>query len=297
MIRKKILILGSQGQLGKELTYLFSSQKQEYIALDREQLDLTDLEKVHLTIKQIRPDIIVNCAAYTAVDRAEKEIDLAIAVNQHLPETVAKVAQQINSYLIHISTDYVFDGSNNIPYTEKDPVNPISVYGTSKLAGEMAIAEHCNRYVIIRTAWVYGRYGKGNFVKTMIRLGQEKEELQVVSDQIGSPTWTYDLAQAIANIIDQLSEKIVGIYHYTNSGVCSWYDLAVNTLVEIQKLGLSITVKNIIPITTSEYPTPAKRPHYSVLSCQKITKLLGSPPPHWQASLKLMLQDYIKDLN
>jgi dTDP-4-dehydrorhamnose reductase len=290
---QKILIFGSQGQLGHELTQLLSQQGRNVIAIDRGQLELTQRDRITEVISEVKPEIIINCAAYTAVDRAEQEPDLALAINKTAPETIAIAAQKINSYFIHISTDYVFDGTNSRPYREDDPPNPLGVYGKTKLAGEQAVRDYCDRALIIRTAWVYGQYGKGNFVKTMLRLGAEKDELRIVSDQIGSPTWTKDLAQAILTLLAQINPQMAGIYHYSNSGVCSWYDLAVAAIEEARQLGYPLKVKSIVPIATEDYPTPAQRPSYSVLSCQKISKLLGHHPPYWGASLKAMLGAFV----
>ena len=199
---------------------------------------------------------------------------------------MAKEAAKINAFLLHISTDYVFDGTKNTPYEESDRVNPINAYGYSKLIGEREIQENCDRFLILRTSWVYGIYGKGNFVKTMLRLGAEKEVIRVVADQIGSPTWTGDLANTIA----QISPNLTGIYHYSNSGVASWYDFAVAIFEEAKLLNFPLKIEKVIPITTAEYPTAAKRPAYSVLSCRKISSLLDRFPPHWRESLRNMLQ-------
>ena len=193
--------------------------------------------------------------------------------------------------MIHISTDYVFDGKTNHPYGENDSTNPLSVYGKTKLAGEEGIRSNCNNYLILRTAWVYGSFGKSNFVKTMLRLGAQKPELRVVADQIGSPTWAKDIAQIIAGLIPKTS-RIIGTYHYTNSGVASWYDFAVAIFEEAKQLGFPLKIEQVIPITTSEYPTPATRPGYSVLNCGKISSLMESYPPHWRQSLREMLQEF-----
>ena len=284
-----ILLIGDRGQLGEELSHILKSQNAELITLSREELDLTKAENIRQIIKKNQPNIIINCAAYTAVDKAENESELANLINGIAPGIIAEEAARLDSFLIHISTDYVFDGSQSIAYLETDKTQPLGVYGKTKLAGETAIQNYCSKYLIIRTAWVYGIYGKGNFVKTMLKLAKDREELRVVCDQIGSPTWTYDLANAIAQILPKLSPEISGIYHYTNSGVCSWYDFAVTIFEEAEKLGFPLTIKKVVPITTSEYPTPAKRPAFSVLSNRKISSLLGDFPPHWRSSLREML--------
>jgi dTDP-4-dehydrorhamnose reductase len=193
--------------------------------------------------------------------------------------------------IIHISTDYVFDGSQSQPYRETDPTQPLGAYGLSKQKGEAAVQAACPNHMIVRTAWVYGVQGKGNFVKTMLRLGKEREELRVVADQIGSPTWAKDLAGAIAQYATKLTPETAGIYHYTNSGVCSWYDFAVAIFEEARLLGFPLKIERVVPITTADYPTPARRPAFSVLSLQKTNALLGTIPPHWRDSLRAMLKE------
>lgn len=283
---KKILLTGSDGQVGSELLQTLAPLG-EVISCNRSVLDLSKPELIPQVIREIKPDIIVNSAAYTAVDKAESEPDLAFAVNGTTPTILAEEAAKINSLLLHISTDYVFDGTKNTPYLEEDITNPLSVYGKSKLAGEEGIKQNCQNYLILRTAWVYGTYGTGNFLKTMLRLGADREELKVVIDQVGSPTWTYDIAVAIAGL---LSKEATGIYHFTNSGVCSWYDFALNIFEEAKQIGFPLKIQRVLPITTAEYPTPAKRPAYSVLSGKKISTTLENYPPYWRDSLKQMLQ-------
>jgi dTDP-4-dehydrorhamnose reductase len=284
-----ILLIGNQGQLGAELEQILKAKNEELIVVDRHQLDLTNGEQIREIIQTNKPNIIINCAAYTAVDKAENDAETANLVNAIAPQIMAEEAAKLDSFLIHISTDYVFNGEKNKAYLETDETAPLGVYGDTKLAGEIAIKNNCDKFIIIRTAWVYGIYGTGNFVKTMLRLGQDREELKVVADQIGSPTWTYDLAEAIAQLLPKLSPEIAGIYQYTNSGVCSWYDFAVNIFEEAEKLGFPLKIKKVIPITTEEYPTPAKRPAFSVLSTRKISAILGENPPHWRSSLQKML--------
>jgi dTDP-4-dehydrorhamnose reductase len=288
----KILLIGNKGQLGQELEQLLVNTDAEIIGINRQTLDLTQTEQLRDTVKAISPDLIINCAAYTAVDKAETETELAEQINHIVPSILAEEADKIKSFLIHVSTDYVFDGTKNLPYQETDLTNPIGYYGKSKLAGETAVMNNCQAYIIMRTAWVYGVYGTGNFVKTMLRLGAEREEIRVVMDQIGSPTWTKDIANTIIQLIPQLNLEISGIYHYTNSGVTSWYDFAVAIFEEAATLGFPLKIEQVIPITTAEYPTPAKRPAYSVLSSRKISHLLGNVPPHWRQSLRAMLRDF-----
>lgn len=279
----KILLLGAQGQLGEALSPVLSSLGE----VVGERVELTQSEAIQSAIARVQPDLIVNSAAYTAVDRAESDRATAQAVNGDAPRILA----QSGIPLVQISTDYVFDGTKNCPYLETDATAPLGVYGQTKLAGEQAIQQlSSDRYTIIRTAWVYGAGKTPNFVKTMLRLGKEREEIRVVSDQVGCPTWTVDLASAIATLI---SQEARGIFHYTNSGVASWYDFAIAIFEEAQALGVPLAVKRVIPITTPEYPTPAKRPAYSVLSTAKITPLLASPPPHWRKSLRKMLSQFL----
>ena len=288
---KPILIIGSTGQLGRELQQIILPQGNA-IALGRSQIDLAQPDKLRDTIKEIQPSLIINAAAYTAVDKAESEPSQAEAINATAPGIIAETAQKLGTYLIHISTDYVFDGKQSHPYRETDKTNPLGIYGQTKLAGEQAIRRNCENHLIIRTAWVYGNYGKSNFVKTMLKLGSEREEIRVVADQIGSPTWARDLGEAIAKIIPQLTPQIAGTYHYTNSGVASWYDFAEAIFAETSTMEYPLKIRQVIPITTTDYPTPAQRPAYSVLACEKISKLLLTPPPHWRQALKKMLTEY-----
>lgn len=282
----KILLFGSQGQVGTELTYTLPNIGQ-LIKLDRTILDLTNEDKIRQTIHEIKPDIIVNSAAYTAVDKAESQPDLAYQINSIVPKIIAEESDKINAKFIHISTDYVFDGKANIPYLETDLTNPLGVYGKSKLLGEENIKKFTDNYIILRTAWVYGIYGKGNFLKTMIKLGKEREQIKVVIDQVGCPTYGEDIALVINKLITQFyaEKNTQKIYHFTNLGVCSWYDFAVNIFKSAQKLGYDLKVKEILPINTSEYPTLAKRPAYSVLSTKKISQDLDFIPTYWQDSL------------
>lgn len=282
----RILLTGADGQLGHELQQTLAPWG-EVIALTRQELDLSQGEQIRQLVQQIRPSMIVNSAAYTAVDKAESEVELAQAVNGTAPKIMAEEAEKIGALLLHVSTDYVFDGQKNTPYLETDPTHPLSSYGKSKLAGEIGIQQVTDNYLILRTAWVYGVYGKGNFVKTMLRLGQDREELRVVADQVGSPSWAKDIAEAIAQL---LQSETTGIYHFTNSGVVSWYDFAIAIFEEARALGFPLKVQRVIPITTADYPTPAVRPAYSVLSGKKITETLGDYPPYWRDSLRKMLK-------
>lgn len=268
------LITGCNGQLGRELT----ARLQNAIATDADALDITDFDAVKKFVTTNNIDTIINCAAYTAVDRAESDADLATRVNVIGPENLAKTGCK----LVHISTDYVFDGTSHTPYKTTDTPNPTSVYGKTKLAGERAILQNNSNAIIIRTAWLYSTYGN-NFVKTMLRLGAERETINVVCDQIGTPTYAGDLADAIVKILPQINHETAGIYHYTNMGVCSWYDFAT----AIMELGGRKCTVNAIP--TSEYPTPATRPFYSVLDKTKIIKTFGITIPHWHDALRRCL--------
>ncbi len=282
--KQKILITGSNGQLGKELKQLESSFPQyEFVFLSREDLPIHHFELLRNFFKGYHPQYLINCAAYTAVDRAETEKDLAFQVNAEAVGVMAAVCKEYNTKLIHISTDYVFDGTATKPYTEEAPTNPQSVYGASKLKGEQEALQFNPDAIIIRTAWVYSEFGK-NFVKTMLKLMSEREEINVVSDQVGSPTYAADLATVILQIIS--SEKWVpGIYHYSNDGVISWYDFAV----AIKELTASSCKIN--PITTAQYPTPAKRPAYSVLDKSKIQSAFNIPEKNWKESLSVCLDN------
>ena len=289
----KILLTGITGQVGQELQQTLTSLG-EVIGVGRQELDLSQPEQIKQQIVQIQPDIIVNAGAYTAVDKSESETELAIAINGKAPGAIAQAAQEIGAKVLHISTDYVFNGKNHTPYLETDPTDPLGVYGKSKLMGEQEVQNNCDRSIILRTAWVYGSRGHGNFVKTMLRLGKDRPELKVVADQVGSPSWSYDIALAIAQLLakSQQDSTVQGIYHYTNSGVCSWYDLAVATFYEARQLGYPLKIERVLPITTADYPTPTERPAYSVLSKVKITETLSIYPPHWRQSLVKMLGEW-----
>jgi dTDP-4-dehydrorhamnose reductase len=301
---KRILLIGRNGQVGQELQQLFVNQaiasKIQLTALGRQELDLLDAEAIRNAIAEIKPDLTINAAAYTAVDKAETEPEMAMAINGIAPGVMAKAVQDLKSTLIHISSDYVFDGDRSTPYLESDSTNPLGIYGQSKLLGEERVQNNCDRHIILRTAWVYGNRGHGNFVKTMLKLGRERDEIRVVSDQIGSPTWAKDIAATIIQLLTAITLSgdrnvttfnvpPMGIYHYTNSGVASWYDFAVAIFEEARSLNLPVKIQQIVPIATSEYPTLAKRPAYSVLAGGKIADALGYSSSHWRHSLKQML--------
>lgn len=280
----KILVTGANGQLGSEIRAKADRfADHEFIFTDINELDITDWKTVDAFFGRELPDFLINCAAYTAVDVAENDDELAELLNTRVPGQLGKTGKKWNCRIIHISTDYVFDGTGCIPYTEKDLVNPESVYGKTKLNGEIALVKENPDAMIIRTAWLYSTYGN-NFVKTMIRLGKERDELKVVYDQIGSPTYAGDLAQAILTVISRTALQEAswkpGIYHYSNEGVCSWYDFA-KAVHEF--CGITCRVR---PVTTDEYPTPAKRPAFSVLNKSKIKRNFDLEIPYWRDSLK-----------
>lgn len=266
------LVVGANGQLGNELRLLLQD-KAEYV--DRDELDITDVNAVAEYVTSDKYDAVINCAAYTAVDKAEDEPELAEKINVIGPKNLAKTGVP----LVHVSTDYVFDGQNCVPYKESDKTAPRSVYGVTKLAGEQAVIDNAATAVVIRTAWLYSEFGN-NFVKTMQRLGAERESLNVVFDQVGTPTYAKDLAQAIVEILPQLKIGTKEIYHFSNEGVCSWYDFAVSIM---QKSGLSCKV---FPIESSQYPTKAARPSYSVLNKGKIKSDFGIKIRHWEEALQ-----------
>ncbi|MDR1738239.1 MAG: dTDP-4-dehydrorhamnose reductase [Candidatus Symbiothrix sp.] len=283
-----ILITGSRGQLGSELSELFGKYPDyRFFATDIAELDLTDKSAIQRFIEENRIDFIVNCAAYTAVDKAEDDVDLCYKINRDAVRNLAEAAQG-RACIIHVSTDYVFDGKNDRPYLESDPTDPQSVYGASKRAGEEILTTLCpESSIIIRTAWLYSIYGN-NFVKTMIRLGKERSELNVVADQQGTPTYAADLAQAIMQIIDYTIRRQVfhaGIYHFTDEGATNWFEFTR----EIHRLaGVSACV--VHPIPTAQYPTKATRPMYSILDKTKIKQTFGIDIPDWKTSLKTCIQ-------
>ena len=276
---------GGNGQLGSEIKELSSSfTNDSFFFTDTSNLDITNHAVVAAFIKTNNIDVIVNCAAYTAVDKAESEPELADAINHLAVKNLAIIAKERGAKLIHISTDYVFDGTGHKPYVETDIPNPQSVYGQTKLDGELAIqAVNPSNSIIIRTSWVYSNFGS-NFVKTMLRLAKTRNEISVVSDQMGTPTYAGDLAKAILEILPQIKNEQVAIYHYTNSGICSWYDFA-KAIFKIK--GMEVMVN---PITTSQYPTPAKRPEYSVLGSSNIASFYNVKILKWDDSLENFLQ-------
>lgn len=274
-----ILVTGANGQLGSELRELAGGYEYNFYFTDRETLDITNQATVTNFIEANNIDTFINCAAYTAVDKAESDEEMADAVNHLAVKNLATISQAKDIKLIHVSTDYVFNGQNFRPYVESDPTVPNGVYGKTKLEGEQALQTiNPKNSIIIRTSWVYSSYG-ANFVKTMLRLGKEKESLGVIFDQVGTPTYARDLAKAILEIIPKLNNENVEIYHYSNEGVLSWYDFA-KEIMKMAKLPCQIN-----PIETFQYPTPAKRPHYSLLNKSKIKKDFGIVIPYWKDGL------------
>jgi len=279
-----ILVTGSKGQVGSELQELAGSYEYNFFFTDRDSLDITDKESIVAFVKNNSIDTIINAAAYTAVDRAEEDAVNAGKVNHLATQYLAEIAKEQNIKLIHISTDYVFDGKNYKPYNEDDVTNSKGVYGATKLAGEKAMQEiNPKNSIIIRTSWVYSSFG-ANFVKTMLRLGKERDSLGVIFDQVGTPTYARDLAKAILDILPQVNSERVEIYNYSNEGVLSWYDFAKEIMC-MAKLECQIN-----PIETKEYPTPAIRPHYSLLNKAKIKKAFDLDIPYWKDSLDACLR-------
>lgn len=280
----KVLVIGSSGQLARSLVEEASNKDMTLDAMGRAELDLEhpDIVKRLCAIK--KPDVVVNAAAYTAVDRAESEPDRAMAVNADGVEQLASFCEQYSIPLVHISTDYVFDGSNIEPYSEADPVYPLGVYGRSKLEGERRVAKACSRHIILRTAWVFSPFGN-NFVKTMLRLARTGNEISVVADQIGNPTYAPHLAQAILSLVYRIikepsNSEIWGIFHATAAGEASWYDFACEIFRQAEKFGQPAI--KIHPISSAQYPTPATRPANSRLDCSKLHQVFGLKLPDWR---------------
>jgi len=275
----RILVTGSNGQVGSEIRQLSSNYNDIFFFADREILDISTKKSLEDFLTEHEIDIIINCAAYTAVDKAEEEFDLADKVNHKAVEYMSLLANKNSIKLIHISTDYVFNGENFKPYLETDKTNPNGIYGKTKLAGENIMIEiNPKNSIIIRTSWVYSSFG-ANFVKTMLRLGKERESLGVIFDQVGTPTYARDLAKTILDILPKIINENVEIYNYSNEGVLSWYDFS-KEIMEMAKIECTIN-----PIETKAYPTPAKRPHYSLLNKAKIKEQFNIEIPFWKESL------------
>ena len=298
----RIAVIGSGGQVGSELVGLdwssyLAEHKVEVISFTRAELDVTNEAAVRTTLSEVKPDWVINASAYTAVDKAESDSVAAYSVNAVGPEILARYSNELGAKLIHISTDYVYPGEGSAPLTEDDAVGPTGVYGASKLAGELLVSRACPEHIILRTAWVYGASG-GNFVKTMLRLGADRENLNIVSDQWGGPTSAVGIAGAIATMIGVVTDRdagsedlshLWGTYNFSGEPHVNWAQFAQAIFSEAVSLGLISSEPVIEPITTEQYPTPAKRPFNSRLSNQKIADVFGLQPDDWRASLKDML--------
>jgi dTDP-4-dehydrorhamnose reductase len=290
----RVLIVGNAGQVGVELQRSFQGCG-EVVGVDRESVDLAQADQVRALVRRVEPEIILNAAAYTAVDRAESEPELAMAINAEAPRILAEEALRVNALLVHYSTDYVFDGSKQGPWTEQDTPAPLNVYGASKLAGEQAIRQVGGRVLIFRTSWVYGPHGS-NFLLTMLRLARQRDSISVVGDQIGSPTTSIELARATRAIVSGViagrfgaTDEWAGLYHMTCSGSTSWYGFAQAIFARAEKL-LDGKIPRVTQIASEDYPTPAKRPRNSVLSNAKLEQRFGVHLAPWEAALDAVLQ-------
>jgi len=283
----KILVTGVTGQLGSEVAAAYKRRGHEVLVTDRQALDFMQPTQAAVLVRSQQPDWLINCAAYTQVDKAESEPEIAYTVNRDTPGQLAQAVAENGGRMLQVSTDFVFDGRQNRPYVEDDAPNPLGVYGRSKLEGEQAVLAALPTATLLRTAWVYGVHGH-NFVKTMLRLAGEGKPLRVVSDQLGSPTWTSDIVTAITALVDR---QAAGVFHFTAAGETSWHGFASAILEEASRIGFDIKTGSVEPIPTTDYPTPATRPAYSVLNTNKIKPYLSAPLPGWRDSLKNMLQE------
>jgi dTDP-4-dehydrorhamnose reductase len=290
-MRPRILIIGKIGQVGYELRRTLSPLGQ-VVSVDFPEIDLTNADSIRQWVQKISPNVIVNAAAYTAVDKAEAEPERCLQINGHAPGIIAEEAKRLGALVVHYSTDYVFDGTKNSPYTEEDSPNPLSAYGRSKLAGDQAVQQAGAPHLIFRLCWVYGARGQ-NFMLTMMRLAREREQLRVVRDQFGCPTWSRLIAESTAQALKQVlaskdSRALCGVYHLAASGQTSWHGFAeaIIALMPAEEKKCKV----VDAITTAEYPLPAKRPTYSVLSCEKLERTFGLQLPQWDESLKMVLE-------
>jgi dTDP-4-dehydrorhamnose reductase len=279
----KALIVGSKGQLGRALQST-APVGVELFCVDVDELDITRPDLVNEWVDRVKPDILLNAAAYTAVDKAEQDEETALAINGTAVGTLADAARRIGARFVHVSTDFVFDGTAGTPYAPDAPANPLSAYGRTKLVGEKLAGENA---IIVRTAWVYAPVGN-NFVRTMLRLMSERPEVRVVADQIGTPTYAPALAEALWRLV---AAQAQGLYHYTDSGVASWYDFAVAIQEEGMAAGLLAQAAKVVPINTADFPTPAHRPSYSVLDKSRTFDIIGGPAPHWRDHLRRMIAE------
>ncbi|RBW68880.1 dTDP-4-dehydrorhamnose reductase [Bacillus taeanensis] len=276
----KIVVTGANGQLGVDMVSRLKVEEYEVYGFGRAELDITNQDQVNQKVKEIQPDIIIHCAAYTAVDLAETEVDQAFLVNGIGTRNIAVAAEKVNAKLVYVSTDYVFNGQGETPYTEFDVTSPLGVYGKSKLAGEQFVREHHSKFFIVRTSWVFGKHGN-NFVKTMLKLVQDRDTLSVVHDQVGCPTYTVDLAECISNLV---KTERYGTYHVSNSGSCSWYEFAKEIF---SQSNIKVDVQ---PVTTEEFPRPAPRPKYSIFEHSALRLNDFPPMPDWKKALGEFLQ-------
>ncbi|HHJ14655.1 MAG TPA: dTDP-4-dehydrorhamnose reductase [Gammaproteobacteria bacterium] len=282
----KILVTGAGGQLGRDLLEHLQTGSETVHGATRAELDLCDTVAVQRLLHQMQPDWIINCAAWTAVDDAEDRPQDAFALNRDAVAELTREADAVACRVLHLSTDYVFSGEGNTPWREEDPTAPIGVYGRSKLEGEQAVLASPGRHTVLRTSWLYGVHGK-NFVKTMLRLARERDELRVVNDQFGSPTWSHDLAEAIGVLLHQ---GATGLYHYANRGRTSWHAFACAILEEARPLGFDVRARRVVAVSSDAFPTRARRPACSVLDTRRIQALLPAPIPGWRDSLRRMLR-------
>jgi dTDP-4-dehydrorhamnose reductase len=301
----RFLVTGEGGQVGEALRQTLA-RLGEVVIPTLAEWDLTDADATRKWVREVRPRWVVNAAAHTAVDKAESEPALAFAINATAPGILAEEAKKIGAAVVHYSTDYIFDGSKKTPYVETDPAGPLNEYGKSKLGGELAVSESGAAYLTFRTSWVYGATGN-NFVKSMLRLAQEREHLRIVADQHGCPTWSWELARLTAGVIEQMEGKaamnggslteavgpVSSVYHATGSGATTWYGFAVQSIDELRKLKPELKLATVEPITTAEYPTPAKRPMNSLLDCGKLERVFGWKMPDWEESVATVVQKLV----
>jgi dTDP-4-dehydrorhamnose reductase len=288
----RVLVTGAAGQVGHELMRQAPAGF-DVSGFDSSQLDITSIEQVHQTVDRVKPDLIINAAAYTAVDKAETDQEHAWAVNHTGVANLAAAAVALDIPVLHISTDYVFDGDASTPYLETDPPGPTGVYGDSKLAGEQSLARLCNKYIVLRTSWVFAAHGN-NFVKTMLRLAAQRDSLSIVADQRGGPTSAASIAAALWQLAEQYRDKGElpwGVYHYSGTPACSWFEFAEEIFAQACTLGLLEKAPAISPITTAEYPTPARRPAWSVMDCSKLERCCGIHPAPWKDELQKVLKE------
>lgn len=285
----KLFITGSQGQVGNALQQRAAMQNIPVQIFDHTSLDITDAAAVNAAIEQSKPTHVINCAAYTAVDKAETEVELAYAINRDGPAHLARTCAIANIPLLHISTDYIFDGKKTLPYLEDDTPAPLGVYGASKLAGELAVQKYCSQHIILRVSAVFAATGN-NFVKTMLRLGQEREQLRIVDDQVTGPTPALAIADTLLAIAQYPAlTQTWGTYHFSGAPAATWYEFA-SQVIRLGKNYWPLKVQDMVPITSADYPTPAQRPHYSVLSCEKIQQTFKISSANWQAGLSDVIQ-------